>query len=161
MKNQLIQAVAVIEFGNRMNIPIHFHINTERIEKGENALKNIRALFENQKIHRLIEHKWYTHYDFKKLISKMDLGLQVSFNETFNIVAADFVSQDVPLIGSNEINWLSYFYKTNPTSTDDIVKKMKFAYFFRNFNLQKLNKIGLTITNKTAKENWVKYFKKH
>lgn len=161
MKNQLIQAVAAIEFGNRITKPINFHINSERVEKGDSALRNIRALFENQEEHRLIEHPWYNHKDFTELIKSMDLGLQVSLNETFNIVAADFVSNNVPIIGSNEINWLSCLYKANPTSTDDIVKKMKFAYKFRKLNFQYLNKIGLINTSKSASDRWLNYFKNH
>jgi hypothetical protein len=159
MKNQLIQAVASIEFGNSIGKPVHFHLNTERIEKGETVIKNIRALFENQKIHKLIEHPWYSHQEFIKVISHMDLGLQVSFNETFNIVAADFVSEDVPLIGSNEINWLSFIYKASPTASDQIVNRMKIAYKFRKLNLQNLNKINLKKVSKESKEIWCSYFK--
>jgi hypothetical protein len=158
MKNQLIQAVAAIEFGNKITKPVNFHINSERIEKGDSALRNIRALFENQEVHRLIEHPWYSHEDFTELIRRMDLGLQVSLNETFNIVAADFVSNNIPIIGSNEINWLSCFYKANPTSTDDIVKKMKFAYKFRKLNVQILNKMGLAGSGEWAKNKWLEYF---
>jgi hypothetical protein len=88
----------------------------------------------------------------------MDLGLQVSLNETFNIVAADFVSNNIPIIGSNEINWLSCFYKANPTSTDEIVKKMKFAYKFRKLNVQILNKMGLAGSGEWAKNKWLEYF---
>lgn len=159
MKNQLIQAVAAIEFGNQIGKPIHFHINSERIEKGDSALRNIRALFENQSIHKLVEHPWYSHHDFSRLILKMDLGLQVSLNETFNIVAADFVSKNVPLIGSEEINWLNCLYKANATSSKDIVKKLKIGYKLRKLNIQKLNKLGLIQVSSFSKKTWVGYFK--
>lgn len=161
MKNQLIQAVAAIEFGNRINKPVHFHMNFGRVEKGENVIKNIRAIFENQTEHKLIEHGWYDHDDFIRLIEKMDLGLQVSFNETFNIVAADFVFSNVPIIGSDEIVWLNWLFKANPTSTDNIVKKMEFIYLTRKFNIQVLNKINLKNTANKAKKIWLNVFKKH
>lgn len=159
MKNQLIQAVAAIDFGNQIGKTIYFHINAERIERGDTALKNIRALFDNQPRHKLVEHKWYTHDEFKELISRMDLGLQVSFNETFNIVAADMVSENVPLIGSNEIAWLNSLYKASTTSSEDITKKLKRAYFLDMFNVQVLNKFGLIRVAKKAKCTWRKYFK--
>ena len=159
MKNQLIQAVAAIDFGNQIDKAIYFHINSERVERGDTALKNIRALFENQKRHKLIEHKWYTHTEFKELISRMDLGLQVSFNETFNIVAADMVSENIPVIGSDEIAWLNSLYKAKTTSSDDIVKKLKRAYFLDMFNIQVLNKYNLIRVGKDAICKWRKYFK--
>lgn len=161
MKNQLIQAVAAIEFGNQIGRPIHFHVNTERIEKGETVIKNLRALFANQEEHRLIEHPWYNHSDFVDLISRMDIGLQMSFNETFNIVAADFVSQNIPIIGSDEINWLNCLYKANATTSEAIVKKLKFAYRFKTCNLQKLNKINLINLSKYSQKIWCDHFKKH
>jgi hypothetical protein len=161
MKNQLIQAVAAIEFGNQIGMPIHFHVNTERIERGETVIKNLRALFENQKEHKLIEHPWYNHSDFVELISRMDLGLQLSFNETFNIVAADFVSKNIPIVGSNEINWLSCLYKANATDTKSIVKKMKFAYKYRKLLLQNFNKYNLIKLGEESVSIWSKYFKNH
>ena len=159
MKNQLIQAVAAIDFGNQIDKTIYFHINAERVERGDTALKNIRALFDNQPRHKLVEHKWYSHSEFKELISRMDLGLQVSFNETFNIVAADMVSENVPLIGSDEIVWLNSLYKASTTSSEDITKKLKRAYFLDMFNVQVLNKLGLIRVANKAKCEWRKYFK--
>jgi hypothetical protein len=50
---------------------------------------------------------------------------------------------------------------TENLSDDDIVKKMKFAYKFRKFNFQKLNKMGLISSGEWAKSKWLKYFEKH
>lgn len=158
MKNQLIQAVAAIDFGNQVNTEVHFHINSERVEKGDSVLKNLRALFENQSRHKLIEHKWYTHIEFKELLATMDLGLQVSFNETFNIVAADMVCENIPVIGSEEIHWLNSLYKAETTTSEDIVKKLKRAYFLDIFNVQALNKRNLINITKSAMCTWRKYF---
>ena len=36
----------------------------------------------------------------------MDCGLQVSITESFNIVAANFISEDVPIIVSEDITWM-------------------------------------------------------
>ena len=106
----------------------------------------------------MVEHKWYSHYEFKDLISRMDLGLQVSFNETFNIVAADMVSEGIPVIGSDEIAWLNPLYKAKTTSSKDITDKLTRAYFLDMFNLQILNKWGLSKVSKKAVCNWRKYF---
>lgn len=159
MKNQLIQAISAIEFGNRLGKPVKFHINSERVENGNNALRNIRSLFENQKEHKLIEHPWYPHHEFIQLVKSMDLGLQVSFNETFNIVGADFVSHNIPLIGSKEISWLSKLYCADTTTTNDIVCTMNLAYKLRKYNVQLLNKINLFAYVNNSKSSWLNYFK--
>lgn len=159
MKNQLIQAVAAIEFGNKIGKKIYFHINSGRVERGDGALKNIIDLFDNQKVHKLIQYPWLNHDDFLEVVRKMDLGMQLSFNETFNIVAADFVSQNIPMIGSKEIPWLNHFYKSDDTDTDDIVARLRFALQFRKIGFQKLNKKNLIQLCDAAKTIWTRTFR--
>jgi hypothetical protein len=57
----------------------------------------------------------------------MDIGMQVSFSETFNIVAADMLVAGVPLVTSNEIPWASNLSVAEPTNLDSIVEKMSLA----------------------------------
>lgn len=124
MKNQLMQAIAAVEFSNKHGYILNFHINSTRVEqKGESALKNIKSLFKNSK-HNLIEHGWADHTKFLELVKKMDLGMQVSLTESFNIVTADFVSQKVPIVVSTDISWMPNITKTTPLSVQKIVKKM-------------------------------------
>jgi len=106
MKNQLLQAFAAIEYGNIFNKIIHFNINAGRTEQGgDQVLKNIRYLFEGTK-HTLVEHAWLSRGDFLELVSFMDIGLQISFSESFNIVTADFVRSGIPIIVSHAVRWM-------------------------------------------------------
>lgn len=155
MKNQLLQAMAAIAFANEIGKTLHFHMNFARFEQyGEPIYRNIKHLFSNQKKHKLIEHPWEPHEQFFKLIRSLDLGLQVSFTETFNIVAADFVINNIPLVGSSEIEWLSYLYKAHPTDIDHIVTRLWIAYYGRKLNLQELNKCGLERYNHHSINQW-------
>ena len=157
MKNQLIQAMAAIAFANEYHKVLRFHINATRIEqKGENAYKNIVSLFKGTK-HKLVEHDWLNHDLFVKLVEKMDLGMQVSFTETFNIVAADFVYNGVPLVGSPEITWMNSVFQANPTNLDDIVKHLWVALVGRKLNVHRINKWGLDKYNNESKEVWKEY----
>lgn len=158
LKNQLYQAVAAIDFANERNKELRFHINVARVENhGDPVLKNLRKLFENNPKHKLIEHSWLTHDDFIHLIKKLDIGLQVSFTETFNIVAADFVNNNVPVVVSDEMKWMSKFYKASPTDSCDIKSKMAFALNTKNFNVQYLNKIKLWNYSRKSENVWVDY----
>ena len=154
MKNQLIQACAAIAFADELERTLHFHINYSRIEtNGDNAHKNMAALFRGSK-HKLIEHDWMPHEKFLRLVKKMDLGLQVSFSETFNIVAADFAFVNVPIIGSPDIKWLSAIYQANPTDLNNIVHRMGCAFTGRRVDMQLANKHGLERYNHAAKKAW-------
>jgi glycosyltransferase involved in cell wall biosynthesis len=121
LKNQLIQAIAAYEYCAKHKRSLRFHVNAGRVESnGQNSLKNIRALFDNLPNAELVEHNWTSHEQFLKLLTGMDIVLQVSFSETFNIVAADAVNQNVPVVASSEISWL-YPIFADPTSTSSIV----------------------------------------
>jgi hypothetical protein len=158
LKNQLYQAVAAIDFANERHKQLRFHVNVARVENnGDPVLKNLRKLFENNPKHKLIEHSWLTHKEFKSLIKTLDIGLQVSFTETFNIVAADFVDSNVPVVVSDEIKWMTGFYKASPTDSCDIKSKMSFALNTKNFNFQYLNKIKLWNYSRESEKVWVEY----
>jgi len=160
LKNNLIQAVAAIEYGNENDIAIEFHVNSDRLEQsGENVYKNLVNLFASNPDHKLIGHPWLSHKEFVDLVKQMDLGLQVSLSETFNIVAADFVANDVPLIGSKDITWLPSMFQADPNSSQDILSKMNFIVDTRDFGLYKLNKVYLGWYNKKSQSVWKNYLK--
>lgn len=126
LKNHLIQAVAAIKFANSLNKNMSFHINVGRIEgySSQSILKNLRALFANSKHHRLAEHPWLERENFLKLAKTMDMGMQVSLSETFNIVAADLTSMGVPMVVSDEISWMDERCFAHPTDYEDIYETM-------------------------------------
>ena len=155
MKNQLNQALAAIVFGNEKGLKIHFNINSDRCETGgDPVLRNLIHAFKDTH-HKLICNPWMDHKDFIKVVRRMDLGMQVSMSETFNIVAADFVWNDIALIGSEEIDWLDRRYKANPNSVESMVDKLRFAYAGRRYNTQKVNLENLEKYNKRALITWL------
>lgn len=158
LKNQLLQAVAAVEYAERHGLELIFHINGTRVEqKGEAVLKNIRALFENTK-HTLVEHPWMSHEDFIKVVKKMDLGLQLSFTESFNIVTADFVASGIPVIVGSDIEWTNPISKCNPNNTDRLLQKIEYALAHKHI-VKHLNLKALTEYNTSSLNNWRNYFK--
>jgi glycosyltransferase involved in cell wall biosynthesis len=162
LKNQLNQAIAACKFADQIGKNLNFHINGTRLEgeKGTaNAvLKNIRQLFLHSPKHRLIEHDWMPHSEFLRLLASIDLGMQVSFTETFNIVTADMISVGVPMVVSKEIYWMPYYTKAETTDVNNIVRHMHLVYKTRNFpGMMEINKRYLRSFTKTTKHIWFKY----
>lgn len=160
LKNQLIQAVAAIRYAEWTGKQLRFHVNAGRVEqKGDNVLKNLRALFAATG-HELVEHGWLPHHEFLHLLTKMDLLLQVSFSETFNIVAADAAVVGLPIVVSSEVEWACPLVKAEPTDSDDIVDKMIMANDWRyRWALKLLNLRGLRQYCERSKTQWLRYFK--
>ena len=156
MKNTYEQAIAAIEFARSINMKLKFHINSTRIEqKGENVLKNIRPLFDGIN-YQLVEHEWLKHKDLLTLISQMDIGMQMSFSESFNIISADFVTAKVPIVASDDIDWLPGFLKTNPTNYGSILKKLSLAYNFGKI-IVPFQTLYLSVYNHRGKIRWIEY----
>lgn len=125
LKNTMAQALAALAVGRALRRPIEFHINGSRIEgNGDPILKNLRQMFEAASRNKLIEHDWLPHDRFCALVATMDLVAQVSFSETFNIVAADAVSRNVPVVASREVAWLGTYAHADPTSVFSITEAM-------------------------------------
>ncbi len=165
LKNQLIQAMAAMAFANKIGKKLIYNINATRIESygepnGAATLKNIEELFKASG-QTLKCHEWLDWPDFIELVSTMDLGLQVSMSETFDIVAADFVHVNVPIVGSEEIEWLSDSYQASCTDIKDIVDHLEYAWEGRKKNRQRANYDGLVKWNIHAWKQWEELLESH
>ena len=161
MKNHLNQAVAAVKFAENNGLMLNFHINSTRVEQaGGNVLKNLQAFFGALTDHKLVEHGWLSHNDFCELVRTMDMGMQVSFTETYNIVAADFVSNNVPLVGSQQITWLPQMFQADPNSTENITETLDRAWWGSVVGLHKFSKYCLMKNIAEAEHIWLDYMKK-
>ena len=154
LKNQFTEAVCAIKLAKRLNKPLKFHVNSGRVEGGASILKNVRELFKGTE-NELVEHEWHSHESFLKILQKMDLVMQVSFSETFCIIAADAISVGTPCIGSNEVYWLSVFSKADPNDIDDIVRVSEVNLHSR--LILKENQIRLALHSYSAKRRWIRW----
>ena len=163
LKNHVLQALAAIQFADKIEKKLRFHVNSGRIEmNGSPVLNNLKGLFEQlqEKGHELINHEWTDREGFLELCGKMDIGMQASITETFNIVGADLISQGVPLVGSSEIPWAANFFCANPVESDDICSALMRTYRSPQTNVWINQYLLKRYTNKT-KKIWVEYFTNH
>jgi hypothetical protein len=152
-KNSLIQCFAAIVFAKKLGMKLNFHINATRPEQGgQSVLKNMIALFAGTE-NRLIEHEWQDREVFLWVISKMDLCMQVSFSETFNVVSADAVLENVPVIVSSQIDWMPQDQQADLYSVNDMVNKLDYAYHHKKL-VAKRNVFALDKYNRVALEAW-------
>lgn len=159
LKNHLIQAFAAIKFSKIVNKKLRFHINTGRIEqKGESVFNNLKSVFNNLDNAELVLDGWTPRYEFIELCKTMDMGMQCSFSETFNIVAADLISNGVPVVGSSEIPWISSLFSARPTSYRGLVISLLATYYLSKINVF-INQFNLRSYTNQTKYIWINYFK--
>lgn len=151
MKNQLQQALTAIKFAEYVGKTLNFHINATRTEqKGDNVLKNLRALFKDSP-HKLVEHPWMEREDFLKVVAEMDLGMQFSMSESFNIVTADLISQGVPTVVSPAIEWMPSPLKTKDFDSKSLLSALNWAYWHPRTACRKQKKALISYNEKAIK----------
>jgi hypothetical protein len=161
LKNHLIQAMAAVKFADFIGKKLRFHINSDRVEqKGAPILHNLHGLFIhlNDSGHELVNHKWAPREEFLKTCANMDIGMQVSFSETFNIVGADMVSMGVPLVASDELPWANRIFCGKPQKINTIFRALMLTYIFYKINIF-TNQMFLKMYTNRTKRIWKRYFK--
>ena len=158
LKNHLTQAVAAIQFAESRGETLRFHINGSRVEgRGEPVLQNLRGLFELLP-HELIEHPWLPHSQFIHLVREMDIGMQVSYSETFNIVTADMITNGVPVVVSSEVKWVHEMLRADPNDNESIVRALcKADAENKNHHALFLTLAGLASHNDDALSRWAEF----
>ena len=155
MKNHAQQAVAALIFARLAGTGIKFHINVPENVADKNdssVLKSLRAIFRNNPDGTLVEHKWLPHAEFLHIVQSMDAGMQVSFSETFNIIAADFVMNGIPIVTSPEVAWVNPECWANPTDAFDIAETL-LQVLTNNEN----NRAFLERSNRKAVQHWAAF----
>lgn len=156
-KNTLAQAICAIAVARALGKQLIFHINGSRVEhQAGGTIKNLRALFANSPNAKLIEHDWLPRQQFLELCRIMDISMQVSLSETFNIVTADFVQSNVPVVVSPEISWCDERVQASPTNGADIINKTQIA--LRGSSILNSNRAGLLQYNSDSHTQWLSMF---
>jgi hypothetical protein len=160
LKNQLIQAIAALDFVQKIGAGkrLKFHMNIGRVESNGTPVDyNLRGLFQHLDPARyeLILHHWADHEAFLAIASEMDIAMQVSFSETFNIVGADQVAQGIPFLGSDDIPW----YTQGPVSLNDAkeIRDHMLNIYEQPVRNAKINQYDLTKYVENSASIWLKF----
>ena len=106
LKNFVSAVAACIDISTRVNKKVDIYLSSGR-DEGHGALTNraIDELVIGLPNVKLIRSVWRDHSAFRQLVGSMDLLMQPSYTETFNMVSADGVAEGVPSVVSEVITW--------------------------------------------------------
>jgi hypothetical protein len=119
LKLHSVAAAGALWLARSKGKDLEFHLSVHREEHGSGALQAIRNLFESLPWAQLIENPWQDWGDFRRLVAHMDLCIQVSATETFNLATADAIAEGVPCVVSTAIEWTPEDWQVD---TDDAEK---------------------------------------
>lgn len=122
LKNIPTAAFAAAILGKLLETPVEFHIVVGRNEDSlaEKIITGIENLYKSIPNIKLVKNDWVEWEEFLELISEMDILFMPSFTESFNNVTADAITQCVPVVVGEAINWLPDEFKANSDDAYDI-----------------------------------------
>jgi glycosyltransferase involved in cell wall biosynthesis len=124
-KNVLTAAAAALEVGVRLRVTdLEFWISSGRSEGGGNTITNaMHQMYVNMPRAKVIASGWSSWPQFLSTVGSMDIMLQPSYTESFNMVTADGISRGVPSVVGDSINWAPSNWIAQTDAASDIANK--------------------------------------
>lgn len=156
LKNPTGSAFSAQAIATSFGTNLEFYINVGRNDGwGDRMLQSVRAVFSNTPNAKLVEIPWSQWSDFRRHVRHMHLLLQPSFTESFNIVTADGVSEGIPSVTSDVIEWVPRYWHAHPDDVNDISRVGRQLITDRNAALDGLH--ALIAHNEDGVKVWTKY----
>jgi hypothetical protein len=122
-KNFMTAAAAAVAIQASLNVPMELHMSTGGAGFKSLTLSAIDEMIEAIPNVTLVRHHWVHWDEFVELIGSMDLNIQVSYTESFNMVTADSISKGVPVVCSPVIYWAPESWKANPDDAMEVAAR--------------------------------------
>lgn len=114
LKNGLTGAAAAASLAATLRAPTELYVS----EKNQ----AMTELCDDTPNLKLVVTGWLPWAKFRQFVGSMDLLLQPSFTESFNVVTADGAHQGVPSVVSDAIDWTPARWQANPDDAEDLVR---------------------------------------
>lgn len=122
LKNTMTAAGAALQLATELNTPVEFWISANRAEGGGDGVLNaINEMLHNTNV-TIVPSPWQPWPDFRYTMQKMNLHMQPSYTESFNITVADAISVGVPSVVSPAISWVPKYWQADPDDVGDMVR---------------------------------------
>ncbi|MEO7731237.1 MAG: glycosyltransferase [Kofleriaceae bacterium] len=120
LKNFLSGAAGAVELARRLRVPVELLLSSGRNEGGNfRALEEMTEGISNL---RVTQTGWLPWPEFRRLVRTIDLVLQPSYTETFNVVSADGIAEGVPVVATDAIDWVPKWWQAEADEPLDIAR---------------------------------------
>jgi hypothetical protein len=125
LKFHIVAAAASLIVGKQRGNDIEFYMSSNRDEGGGGYVKQgIKHLYANLPGVKLVEEPWRDWPSFRKLVSHMDICVQCSATESFNMVTADAIAEGVPCVVGPAIDWVPEDWIAEVDDPNHVAQKM-------------------------------------
>jgi len=123
-KNFMTAAAAALALSEDLFYRVEFHMSSGGEGDGWGIIPAIEQMLDGTGV-RLVKHDWKLWRDFIEVVGQMDLLLQPSYTESFNMITADGIWAGVPSVVSPAIGWAPDSWWADPDDANDIARVAK------------------------------------
>jgi hypothetical protein len=155
LKNHLTAGSAALMVARLLGTHLEFWVSGSRTDGGPQVIPTLQSMFRPLKTAKVVVSPWEPWPSFRKTIAGMDLCLQVSFTESFNITTADGCDSYIPSVVSEAIEWTPPAWQVNPDDPEAIARTGLYLLCDRDSGPQ--GKQALTEYADQAARRWLAY----
>lgn len=122
-KNFMTAAAAAIVIQKKLGVPVELHMSTGGEGNRSMVLPAIEQMCADIPGLTLVRHEWRFWDKFIEIIGEMDVLLQPSYTESFNMITADGISMGVPSVVSSAISWAPDSWKADTDDAVDVAER--------------------------------------
>lgn len=123
LKNHATACAGAMLAARGLGCDLEFYMNSNRDENGGRAVvEAVRQMTAGLPWVKFVAVPWQHWVDFRHTVAAMDLCMQPSFTETFNIVTADAAAEGVPSVVSDAIEWAPRHWMAQPDEAEDVAR---------------------------------------
>ena len=156
-KNFMTAAAAAMLVQHIMQVPVELHMSEGGEGDGGSVSRAIHQMTRGVPDFKVVKHLWKPWEEFIEVVQGMDLLIQPSYTESFNMVTADGIVAGVPSVVSEAIRWAPSSWKADSDDVLDIARvgvKLLDSRFSVWRGLCALRK-----SNRYALEHWFRYLR--
>jgi hypothetical protein len=123
LKNLMTAAAGALEISRALRVPLELWLSGGRAEGGgDSVLGAINEMLCGLPNVTLKSNNWQSWPQFRQTVGHMNLLLQPSYTESFNMVTADGIAEGVPSVVSNAIDWVPQHWQADVDSASDVAR---------------------------------------
>lgn len=159
-KNVLTAAAAALEVGVRLRVTdLEFWMSGGRTEGGGTIANAIFQMYTNVPRAKIVSNNWESWPQFLATVGSMDLMMQPSYTEGFNMVTADGIARGVASVVGDAIGWAPQNWKASTDSASDIANKA--ISLLHDPGAVDEGVEALTTHNNNGVQSWIKFLQVH
>ena len=121
-KNQLVATQAATIMARRLGVRLELYVNSQRVDSDSRLVESRAELMSLLPPHSLHIVPWASWTSFRKRVADMDLLISASFADSFCVICADGIAENVPSVVGPAMDWCPKSWYCEPHDPSSVAR---------------------------------------